>query len=341
MKFNFEATGIGSLPFRDPSKACETIFNNLENIPFWPQLPRRSFFENMYVQFSEGLPGMVLDEENKTAHIDTSKVAAGIESVYGKYLEGDIEFFKISENYAQGFYKFMELFKASPGNVKYVKGQITGPVSYALSVTDQNKRSVIYNKDLFEVLTKVLIMKARWQIKRLKKIFPNVIIFIDEPYLVSIGSSFVNINIEESIGKLDEVIAAISADGALTGVHCCGNTDWSLLLKRSIDIINFDAYNFSKEFSLYGPDIKEFLRKGGTIAWGVIPSSDAIAKENTSTLIEKLKSGIKLLADKGIKGQELSSIITPSCGLGTVDEDSTNKILDITRVLSNKLKKAN
>lgn len=337
MKFDFEATGVGSLPFKDSAYSCRIIFDNFKAIPFWPQLPKRSFFESMYVQFSERLPGLVLDEKNRTIHIDTSKVAADIEKVYSRYLDGDLEYFKISEDHAEGFYKFLELLKVPNPKMKFVKGQITGPISFALALTEQNKKSIIYDKDLLEVTTKVLSMKARWQIRKLKEKFGNVIIFIDEPYLVSIGSSYVNINIGEAIKKLDELINSIKSEGALVGIHCCGNTDWSLLLKRGIDILNFDAYNFIKEFSLYITDIKNFLNSGGTIAWGIVPSSEAIDKETKNALVEKLKAAIKILTDKGINKDNLSSIITSSCGLGTLDEDRAKKILEYLSSISGKL----
>ncbi|MCX5686133.1 MAG: hypothetical protein NTW09_01530, partial [Candidatus Omnitrophica bacterium] len=196
MKFNFEATGLGSVPFKDPKEACRVIFENYKEIPFWPQLPKRSFLENMYAQFSEHLPGLVLDEANKSLYIDTTGVAETIEEVYGKYLESDTEFFRMSEDRAPGFYHFLENLKNPPKEIKFIKGQITGPVSFALTVTDQNKRAIIYDKDLLEIITKTMVMKARWQVRKLKKAHPAVIIFIDEPYLMSIGSSYVNINAE-------------------------------------------------------------------------------------------------------------------------------------------------
>lgn len=334
LRFDFEATGIGSVPFRDPKASCSIIFENFKSIPFWPQLPKRSFLESMYVQFSEKIPGLVLNENNKTVHVDTSKVIEDIETVYGKYVEADLEFFAISRNYAQGFYEFLDVLKTAPKEMKFVKGQITGPISYALSLTDQNSRAVMYDKDLFEVLTKILVMKARWQIRKMKSIFPNVIIFIDEPYLASIGSSFVNINIESAFGKLDEVAQAIKQEGALAGLHCCGNTDWSGLLKRNIDILNFDAYTFMKELSLYAADVKDFLSKGGTIAWGIVPSSEAILKETGKSLSEKLKTAIALLTGKGVKKEDISSLVTSSCGLGTLEENVAKKVLETVKNVS-------
>ena len=334
MKFNFEATGIGSVPFRDARLACREIFDNFSKVPFWPQLPQRSFLENMYAQFSDNIPGLVLDVNNKTIHIDTSRLSSSIEEVYGKCVENDVDFFALSKEYAAGFYEFLERLKAPPEGMKFVKGHITGPISYALSLTDQNKRAVIYDNDLFEVLTKMLVMKSRWQIRMLKKCFPNVVIFIDEPYLVSIGSSFVNINTEAAFEKLDELAKSIKAEGALAGVHCCGNTDFSLLLKREIDILSFDAYNFTKELLLYVKELKGFLKRGGTIAWGIVPSSDAIESQRTKALSEKLGSALSLLADKGIDRSALSSLITPSCGLGTLDEERAKKIMACAKTLS-------
>ena len=338
MKFNFEATGIGSLPFKDPKAACGIVFDNFKHIPFWPQLPKRSYLEHMYCQFSEGIPGLKLDEANKTLHIDTGKCALEMEKAYQKYLDDDLEYFKISPAYAEGLYEFYSSFKHLAKKADFVKGHVTGPVSFGLSVTDEFKKAVIYNKDIFEIITKVLVMKARWQIKKLKELSNDVIIFIDEPYLVSIGSSFINMPIEDVLKSIDEVIDAIKEEDALCGIHCCGNTDWEILLKREIDIINFDAYNFTKEFSLYSADIKQFLKNGGTIAWGVVPSSEAIDKEDLNTIAKKLKDGLKLLTDKGIDRESISSILTPSCGLGTLNEKQAKEILNLTCSVSQEMK---
>jgi hypothetical protein len=324
MRFNFEATGIGSVPFKDPKEACDIILENFPEIPFWPQLARRSYLENMYVQYSEKLPGLIVDENRKTVHIDSSRAAAEIEKVYEKYLEGDLEFFAISEDHAKGFYEFLRISKNLPKSVKFLKGHITGPISYALSLADENKRSVLYNDDLFEVLTKVLEMKAKWQIKKLKEHCSNIIIFIDCPSLVSLGSSYININTQTAFAKLDELIKAIKDEGALCGLHCCGNTDWPLLLKRDIDIISFDAYNFTKEFLLYPNELDEFCSaRTGTVAWGVVPTSETIAKEAPESLLKRL-----------LPLPNCSSLVTPSCGVGTLSEDLARKVFETTRRVS-------
>lgn len=338
MKFNFEATGIGSLPFKEAGRACRLIFDNFRSIPFWPQLPKRSFRESMYCQFSEGIPGIVIDEKAKTIYLDSKKCTSEMEKAYQRYLDNDTEYFRISEGHAEGFYAFCDGVSNGAKDARFVKGHITGPVSFALSVTDENKKAVIYDKGLFDVVTKALCMKAQWQIRQLRDLDKQVIIFIDEPYLVSIGSSFVNIPAEAVAGALDEINSAIREEGALSGIHCCGNTDWPMLLKRGIDIINFDAYNFTKEFSLYSDDIKQFVLNEGTIAWGIVPSSEAVENESAGSVVRKLESGVKVLSDKGINVKGLSSIITPSCGLGTLDENSAEKIIKLTGSVSQSLR---
>ena len=88
-------------------------------------------------------------------------------------------------------------------------------------------------------------LKAAWQEKELKKISKKTIIFLDEPYMAAYGSSVAAgaFSRPEKIAEMiDEVFEGISG---LKGIHCCGNTDWSVLLKTKLDILNFDAYNYA------------------------------------------------------------------------------------------------
>jgi len=65
IEFGCLATIIGSMPHTDPELTCSRITKYLKDIPGWPQLPKRSFLENMNVQYSEGFPGLVVDTEEK------------------------------------------------------------------------------------------------------------------------------------------------------------------------------------------------------------------------------------------------------------------------------------
>ncbi len=56
-------TAMGIMPHTDVEKALELALGL--DIPFWPQLPKVSFYEDMYVQASQNFPGIVVDFENK------------------------------------------------------------------------------------------------------------------------------------------------------------------------------------------------------------------------------------------------------------------------------------
>ncbi|GAG48204.1 unnamed protein product, partial [marine sediment metagenome] len=59
------------MPHTDPKEACSLVARFLPEIPAWPQLPKRSFLENMYAQFSDGFPGVVI--EGDRIYVDCAK----------------------------------------------------------------------------------------------------------------------------------------------------------------------------------------------------------------------------------------------------------------------------
>jgi len=341
INFNFTPTCIGSLSYTNAGEACKKILQGFAEIPFWPQLPKRSFLENMYVQYSEGLPNVKINEKEKTVSLHTSPdLAGGIERTYEKFLSGDLDYFAISEKYAEGLYEFLkQAEKNPPKDLKFVKGQVTGPVSFGLAVLDENKQSIFYNQELQEALTKVLCMKAKWQIKKLREVHDKVIIFIDEPYMVSIGSSYVNIRPEDAVKRINEVIEEIHKDGALAGIHCCGNTDWGLLLGTELDIISFDAYDYLESIALYPDALKKFITSGKCIAWGIVPTSEEKG-EKADSLLDKLEQGFEKLAKKDIKKEAFlnASLVTPSCGCGTLTETRTDEVLALTLQVAGRLR---
>ena len=106
IEFGCLPTIIGSMPHTDPSTACTQIVRYLKDIPAWPQLPKRSFLENMYVQFSEGFPGVAVGEGN--IYVDRSKdLDRPLENLYAAYLENDVDKYPVSPEYAAGFYSFL------------------------------------------------------------------------------------------------------------------------------------------------------------------------------------------------------------------------------------------
>ena len=209
-------------------------------------------------------------------------------------------------------------------------------MSFGLTVTDENKRSALYNEGLVDSIVKCCAMKAVWQIERLKKFGKDVIIFIDEPYLSSFGSAFVNVSREQVINYINEVIDSIHEYGGIAGVHCCGNTDWSILMDTRVNIINFDAYDYFQGMALYPDNLRNFFGKNGVLAWGIVPTSEKIQNESTDSIFKDFENKIDVLSQKGFDREELLDrcLITPSCGMGSLSMDLSDKVLEILSEIS-------
>lgn len=334
----FSTTAIGSLPFCDVDSAVEYHLNSLD-IPCWPQLPKLSFYENMYLQFSENLPGLVIDEVNRKIYIKEGKVSGDeLLNFFGAVGEKDINYFKISDKYAQGLYGF----KSKIQKLEFVKGQITGPVSFGLSVKFENGEALFYDDQWRDIVIKHLKMKALWQVEFLKQMSKNVIIFVDEPYLSSLGSGYITILDELVQSSLQEIVEAIKSRGAITGIHCCGNTDWSKLINVGFDIniINYDTYNYAQSLLILPELIHLHLKdENNYIAWGIVPSSDDILKVSVFDLFEKIKEVFGTLKNKGLDIEllKMKSLLTPSCGTGTLNDEEAFMVYKKLKELKERL----
>jgi len=228
----------------------------------------------------------------------------------------------------------LEVLDSTSGH--WAKGQVTGPVSFGLTVTDQNLRASLYDELLADTIVKNAAWNARWQIRQLKMVRPQVLMFVDEPYMAAFGSAYISLTSEQAMAMLDEVFAAIHQEGAVAGVHCCANTDWSVLLATSVDVLNLDAYGYLENLALYPAELRAFLDRGGFIAWGIVPNNSDIMCQSVEKLAERLHQGLALVAEKAqargvqITAGELStrSLITTSCGLGPATVPIAERALD-------------
>jgi hypothetical protein len=346
----FMATGIGSMPFDDPNHAVDISLSKLPAAPFWPQLPRLGLKEQMEIQYSEGIPRSVVDHEKKRMYIDTSgDYSEEFAAFYEAYMtamdpdegNGDCSALAISPDYAHGLYVFENRVRNQDAKLPFVKVQTTGPCSFALTITDENKRAIYYNEEFRDVVVKALAMKCRWQIQKFQPYAERVICFIDEPILSAFGSStYVSVTRDEVVGLLSEVVGAIHADNAVAGVHVCGNTEWSILIDAGVDMVNFDAFEYGETIAMYPDAMKPFLERDGVLAWGIVPTSTEIRTQDTGLLADRFEKRMENLASNGIDKQRVAAqaVVTPSCGTGSMEPSDAERVFDITAQLSAAMK---
>lgn len=340
---------IGSLPMTDHAAATQLVFEHAPDIPLWVQLPAYPA-EGMLAQFLPGFPGV--REQNGKLFINTQDPAfhKDVLDFYEAYLaaEQDPAFlesaiFPLDTTVAAGFFEFLNQAGPVADRLFAVKGQITGPFTFATGVTDDQGRALFYDDQLRDMAVKLIAAKARWQARRLAALGRPVILFFDEPALAAFGSSaYISISRADVTACFEEVFAAVHAEGALAGVHVCANAEWDLILDSSADIVSFDSYSFFDKFVLYAACIRQFLDRDGILAWGIVPTGDreAIGKESVDSLVALWHEQVAQVEKLGIDRTTIErlSLITPSCGTGSLDMDSALRVLKLNAGVSKALR---
>ena len=340
---------IGSLPVQDHQEAIKLVFHYTPEIPLWVQLP---YFkqEGMIAQFLPGMPGVTANGDNLFVDTSSSIYESDIIRFYEDYMKvnenslfPEDSIFAIYPEAAPGLFTLMETLSMSNGDKAAVKGQITGPFTFATGLKDENGKAIFYDHQARDAVVKLIAMKARWQARQLAKFGKPVMIFFDEPALTAFGSSaFISISREEVVQCFDEVFDAVHSEGGLAGVHVCANADWSLILDSSADIVSFDAYEYFETFILYSDQIRNFIDSGKILAWGIVPtlSVSAIEKETVASLLTNWENKMAKIEALGIDREKLlaQSLITPSCGTGSLSLVNTIKVLSLTTQLSEQIR---
>lgn len=330
--------GIGSLPHKDPAEAVALITSTFPNSPYLPELPQRSFKEAMgYIQ-TEGFPGLTVNRSQDGFYLATETVTPeAYQPIYEDYLSAKYKPYAVSSEFAAGWQGMFSYLSTKTPPV-LLKGQLAGPLTYSHILKDEKGRAIYHNEFVFDVLKKFLILRANWLSEELKKYSQYSLIFLDEPLLQSIGSSVLPVERAAAVSLLKEILREIKG---FTGVHCCGNTDWSILIEAGFKVIAFDAFNFTKTLALYPEALNRFLENGGILAWGIVPSSNKIKELTVKDLVQLFQEAQTTLVKNGVSRQLLQTnyLISPSCGLGSLSIETAEEIMTKTASLASSLRR--
>ncbi len=317
------ALAIGSVPYLDAWPAMESILRWTPEIPAWPQLPRRSFLENMYVQFGEGLPGAVVDTREQRFYVTDEPPADEVAEFLQRLERDNPSLFAVSPARAAGIPAFesaLHVLTDSGEAPTFVKGQVTGPVSFGLAVLREDKRSLLFDDTQREIATTLLANKARWQQDLLQRWAPPsvpVIIF-DEPYMAHLGSAFVNVPPDLCYPLLEECLTPLDC---VTGIHICGGADWGAVAALPFDLLSFDAVDFFDSVATQREAFAAFAVEGGLLAWGVVPNDDRALVLEPEEIARRLLDGAATLEKTGTVSMEevlARSFVSPACGTGAL-----------------------
>ena len=314
---NLLTTALAVMPHTDVDRALEIALSL--DVPFWPQLPNISYYEDMYVQAAEHFPGIVLDLDKRTLRFSMDTFAEELEETLLHFDEPQL--FDISETYSAVYHRFLDLDLADR---PAIRGQLEGPISFGLNVLDQDERPILFDDTVRPFMLDFMARRLNVQLARLRQMNPNAFMFVDEPGLQFLFSAMAGYGDLKAKGDLDQFFAQVERP---RGIHLCGNPDWDFLLNLDLEVLSLDVYTNAEIFAAYAPAIRRFLDRGGVIVWGIVPTGfEAFAQVEIPSLIRRLEAIWKILWAKGIDREQIivQGMLSPAtCCLVNPDQERT------------------
>jgi hypothetical protein len=329
---NCQTTAMGIMPHTEIERALEVALSL--DIPFWPELPRVSYFEDMYVQALENFPGVRIDIDNRRILFDLSRFYEELPSYFEK--ADDPETFRLTKEFSLVYRRFLE---KDLSRYSAIRGQMISPISLGLKVVDQDKKSIIYHDEVREILFDFIQKKVNRQYQELMTKNRNAFVWVDDPGLELIFTAFSGYNEVQAKGDLDRFLEGLEGP---KGLHLCARPDWDFLLKSKLDILSFDSFNCGAVIINY-QSLRDFLNRGGVISWGIVPTyTDLLERETIDSLIKLLETFWEDLSRKGVEEERLlhQSLLAPAtCNLMNPDKEKTvEKAFGMLKDLSRKIR---
>jgi len=329
---NLLTTAMAVMPHTDINRALEVALSL--DVPFWPQLPNYSYYEDMYVQAAEHFPGIVLDLEKRTLRFSMDKFIEEIEMALQHF--DDPVMFDISETYSAVYHRFLSLDLADR---PAIRGQLEGPISFGFNIIDQDERPIIFDDTVRPFMLDFMAKRLNVQLARLKKRNSNAFMFVDEPGLQFLFSAMAGYGDQKAKGDLDQFFSQVDRP---RGIHLCGNPDWDFLLNLDLDILSLDVYTNAEIFASYAKSVKKFLDRNGVIVWGIVPTGfEAFEKEELPSMIQRLEKVWEILWSKGVDKEHMlaQSMLSPAtCCLVNPDKERTvERAFETVKAMSDQL----
>jgi hypothetical protein len=325
-------TAMGILPHTNIERALGVALSL--DIPFWPQLPKVSYYEDMYVQALENFPGVTIDSSQQRVFFDLARFYEELPDYFEKADEPGA--FRLTETFSLVYHRFLEKdLSAYPA----IRGQMISPISLGLKIVGEDRKPIIYHDDVRDVLFDFIQKKVNQQYEELRSKHPQAFVWVDDPGLSLIFSAFSGYNESRAKEDFDRFLMGLQGP---KGLHLCAKPDWDFLLKSKLDILSFDSFNCGAVIVNY-MSLKDFLDRGGVISWGIVPTyTELLERETIGSLMDLLEGFWENLVVKGVDRERLlhQSLLAPAtCNLLNPDKEKTvERAFELLKELSGRLR---
>lgn len=312
------ATSIGSLPHRNRDEAVAFVLDRTPELPASPSLPALEPREGMLAQAAWGIRGVTVGHDGSLA-VDPRRLDP--EAPVGDRCMAGVPFATLRTFLA-----------AVAARTAPIKLQLTGPVTLGLALGAAGADPDV----AFAVAGRAVRARALQLIARARASVPvaPLVVFVDEPGLAGGLSPSGSLGAERTIDLVSSALAAIEPH-AVSGVHCCGRTDWRVLLQAGPHVLSLPG---GAGIAASAGALAGFLERGGWVAWGAVPTGGPVG-ESASRLWRVLSTEWRELVQAGCDPSRLrrQALVTPVCGLALHDEGRADRVFALTGAVARRL----
>lgn len=303
-------TGIGSLPHTQMELALQMAL--AVDVPYLPQLPTGSPSELMVPAALEGLPGLHAGDDGVcTVDVGVWEGASGaLEARIDAALRtGDASEFLPGVTSSRALRPF--LWEVRERKLAFAKAQIAGPATVRWSSRLSNGAPLSGHGGLDGQVFRLVLVRALALVQALRTAGATPVFYLDEPGLYALETT--DAAHLAVLSELRLLVTALRREGALVGLHCCGNTAWGALLDLGIDLLSFDV-RLSLDAVLDEPRaVRRFLDQGGAFSLGLVPT-DLGQEGDPQELARAVEASFaSALPDRPEALRQF--VATPACGL--------------------------
>lgn len=330
----------GGLPHASAQEAVALVASATPDLPAWPAVPGRSFRETLLVQAAAGFPGLTIDPAYERISVDHAAAEIGLDRLGLAYLRGEPGLGALSAEHASGLGELLRLL-GHGHKARALKGEMLGPVSLALQLTDEEDRPLAYDPALREALLHHLALRVAWHYEQLSTYTDHVIFCLDEPFLDALKMPICPIEADEGFDMLGRLLTDMPG---CRGVCVDGAVDWGSLLLTPVDLVMFDAYAYADELLRSAAPLHAFFERGGLLGWGVVPADpDVLQAESAEALARRVEQAAEQLAAASgldLQGILESALITSSADLSTLSVGAAEAALRMCAAVAQLLREA-
>lgn len=314
------ATAIGSLPHRHVDAAVALCLAACPELPAAPSLPRRDGREGMIAAGAWGMRGVRVEPDGTIRVVGSLDPSDPFEADEG--IEGP------------PFAALRSFLDAVRHRTAPVKVQFTGPVTLGLALVDAGAPV----GDAFAAASEAVRIRIANAIDAARQIAPlaGQVVFVDEPGLVALSGPGFPIATDDALDLVSRAMAVIEPH-AVSGLHCCGDTDWSLALAAGPQVVSMPI---DTSITDHAGALGAHLDRGGWVAWGAVPTSSPVGSSSDRQwrALSDLWCQLVQLGCDALRLRE-QALVTPECGLAGHDPIQAEQILAMTVDLAERVRR--